>query len=79
MANIPRVYHKLPYCTNLIIANLPDLERQQHPPDTEPPHAAAIKLLEIVSALVSSPAILPQSSSGGARHFIELENQSIRG
>jgi hypothetical protein len=60
-----------------MIADPSDIERQRPLPDSEPPHTAAIKLLEIVFALVSGPAITPHPISG-ARNFIELEDQPTR-
>jgi hypothetical protein len=64
--------------TDFMVVDPSDLERQRPPPDSEPPHTAAIKLLEIVFALVSSPAITPYPIPG-ARNFIELEDQPTRG
>lgn len=63
---------------NIKIEDFSDLERQQRATDTEPPHAAAIRLLEIVSALVSVSATMPNASHD-IRSFIELEDQPSRG
>jgi hypothetical protein len=64
------------HCTNFMAVDTADIERQYPPRESEPPHAAAIRILEVV--LWTGWTGMHHTLSN-ARNSIELEDQSSQG